>query len=73
MDISSRGYSSSLTVSGKKVLIYNIEAGGDYPVHGAYFSDGENWEWIIGAWTLEGKKHKEARTDLDLVDSFVSK
>lgn len=71
MDFPKIGYPTTVTVLGKEVLIYNIYGGGDYPVHGAYFSGGEAWEWIPAAWTLDGKKHKGVRSDLDLARSFI--
>lgn len=73
MEFPQIGYPSTLTVSGRKVLIYNIYGGGAYPVHGAYYSDGEDWEWVISAWTLSGKKFADVSSDLDLVDSFETK
>lgn len=40
---------------GRKVRIYATDAGGEYPVHGAYFH-GDKWYNI--SWTKEGKIYK---------------
>lgn len=39
------------TASGLPVLIYNINGGGNYPIHGAFFKDGT---WIPLSWTASG-------------------
>ena len=73
MEFPKIGYPSTLTLTGKEVLVYNIYGGGEYPVHGAYLAGGENNEWIPAAWTLEGKKIKGSQSDLDLVIQFEQK
>lgn len=70
MEFPKIGYPATVTVSGAEVLIYNVWGGGDYPVHGAYFSGGEEWEWVISAWTRDGKKVKDLQSPLDLVIDF---
>src|ERR1700743_1320929 len=39
-------------VDGHQVRIYSIDAGGYYPVHGAYLLDDK---WKIYAWTIDGR------------------
>lgn len=66
-----KGYPLTKTVGGRPVIIYNIYSGGAYPVHGAYWSGDEDFQWVLSAWTLEGRKVAESRSDLDLIESFV--
>ena len=58
-------FPTTRTNSGLPIVIYTEAAGGDYPVHGAYYN-GE--EWVMSAWTAEGKKFVDiASHALDLV------
>lgn len=54
-----------VTASGWTVLIYNINAGGEYPIHGAIF-DGE--VWVLRSWRADGTYDRRAPHDLDLRD-----
>ena len=60
------GIYRSSTFSGQPVVIYTLQAGGERPIHGAYFN---KEAWMPVAWTKEGKLHSETRTGLDLVIS----
>lgn len=71
MDFPKLGYPSTITIAGQEVIVYNIYGGGDYPVHGAYFVGKEEWQWVIGAWTIDGKKIKGVPSDLDLAIGFA--
>jgi len=46
--------------------VYTIDAGGVYPIHGAYWN---NEEWIPYAWKLNGRR-QDWRTNLDLTRSY---
>lgn len=63
-------YRATTTITGRKVLIYNRYAGGQYPIHGAYFSGEEDWKWVMHAWTIQGRAHNGGTSDLDLAISF---
>lgn len=54
-----------VTASGLPVLIYNINGGGEYPVHGAIFKDGY---WHPQSWTDDGHFLVKVDDDLDLRD-----
>lgn len=55
------------TRAGHEVRIYATDAGGDYPIHGAWFFNGESWESEI--WTLDGARYASGATDrLDLIE-----
>lgn len=50
-------------------IVYTTEAGGDFPVHGAYKA-GEG-EWLPCQWTKEGHHISRHRpTDLDISGEF---
>ena len=63
MEFSQSGHRTTVTLNGTDVILYNNVAGGDYPIHGAYLADDE---WIIAAWTAQGRKFKDAQHELDL-------
>lgn len=54
------------TRSGFPVRIYATDAGGNYPVHGAFLKDGE---WIQNDWCISGKFDRSDTTPdgLDLI------
>jgi hypothetical protein len=39
-----------LTRDGRKVRIYAVDAGGDYPVHGAILKAGTDGDWTAETW-----------------------
>jgi hypothetical protein len=41
------------TRDGGEIRIYDDDAGGDYPIHGAYWNEAEK-AWFLVAWTSEG-------------------
>lgn len=55
-----------ITIKGTIVKIYNTNAGGEYPIHGAYNAGDD--EWILACWTKEGRKFNGTRHELDLLD-----
>lgn len=55
------------TRSGKDVRIYSVDAGGDYPVHGSYYST-RYGEWSATSWTAEGLYGKSGSHPLHLVE-----
>ncbi len=62
----SGNYIRGKTRGGSEVRIYADDAGGDYPVHGAWWYEAEN-KWVPAAWTLEGySTSKETPRSLDL-------
>ena len=63
MEFSKSGYRTTVTLNGTDVILYNNEAGGLYPIHGAYLADDE---WILAAWTAQGRKFKDVQHELDL-------
>jgi len=51
---------------GDDAIIYNTDAGGDYPVHGATFHHGI---WHTDTWTSTGRNNKdEPEGDDDLIE-----
>lgn len=71
------GYRVTTTVTGISVIIYNTEAGGSHPIHGAYWGGPTSFEesdyafeWIPTCWMKNGRRFKERVSDLDLVLSF---
>jgi hypothetical protein len=54
------------------VRIYKIDAGGEYPVHGAYQYEKYENEWIFTVWTIHGKHNTGEKSPghemLDLVE-----
>ena len=60
------GISKSVTLLGTPVVIYTFSAGGDRPIHGAYFS-GE--AWFMCAWTNLGRVNPGHTSPLDIVIS----
>lgn len=67
------------TVSERPVRIYDVEAGGTHPIHGAYYAgecdlaalEGGNggkvdMGWIICCWTETGKRFDKWSSGLDL-------
>lgn len=54
------------TRDGREVRIYTTDAGGIYPVHGA-FKDPDG-EWALEAWTLSGLFIRGEEDDLDLIE-----
>lgn len=56
--------------SGIKVCVYTTQAGGEFPIHGAYESS--LGEWIITAWRADGKwKPGCASAALDLCKAIA--
>ena len=53
-----------LTRVGTPVKIYSVNAGGDNPIHGAYFSGDR---WVLAAWTKEGLVYTGQVRNLDIV------
>ena len=61
-----KGLFETSTVTGRRVIIYNISAGGDRPIHGAYLADKTTDEWIQCSWGANGRFRENARTSLDI-------
>ena len=53
------------TKSGYEVRIYATDAGGKYPVHGAYKEDGD---WVMHYWTKDGFNVFGLTGSMDLVE-----
>ena len=55
--------------AGHRVIIYTTNAGGDYPIHGAYWPTGVG-EWIPLSWKRNGRridyKLRSRPSDLDI-------
>lgn len=53
-----------ITRLGYEVIIYSTDRGGLYPVHGAYYFDGD---WHLAKWTKDGKlyQHRDSERDLE--------
>lgn len=59
-------YVRGKTRDGGEIRIYCDNAGGEYPLHGAYYWEGEQ-RWIPCAWTLDGYVvNKETPRSLDI-------
>ena len=54
------------TRDGREVKIYDTEAGGCYPIHGAFRSTDGDWE--VSTWTREGMFAGDRESHLDLVE-----
>lgn len=50
------------TRDGRKVRIYAVDGGGEYPIHGVYFNGNK---WQLTSWTRDG------RISLTMCDSFA--
>lgn len=62
----------SASIDGTPVIIYNTEAGGDYPIHGAYLFDGN---WYLSCWTRNGKRFITEDMEphpLDLPEAYLN-
>ena len=65
---SSGNYVRGKTRGGSEVRIYCDDAGGEYPVHGAWWYEAE-LKWFPQAWTLDGyivSKDQPRSLDLNL-------
>lgn len=63
---SSGNYVTGKTRGGNKLRIYSDEAGGEYPIHGAYYYEAED-RWVQAAWTEDGYcQGKETPRSLDI-------
>jgi hypothetical protein len=58
------GIFTTSTLSGQTVVLYTLRAGGERPIHGAYYN---RVEWIPVAWTKRGKIDDDTSTWLDIV------
>jgi hypothetical protein len=57
------------TRDGREVRIYAVDAGGDYPVHGATLGLGGTADWDKASWTQSGHCYSEENTSChDLVE-----
>ena len=55
------------TDGGERAIIYSTNAGGNQPIHGAWFADHING-WLITAWYKDGKRtHLKEPSALDIV------
>lgn len=54
------------TRGGYEYEIYAINRGGDYPVHGAYYSPNIK-TWILCTWRDDGRYHRGRESDEDLL------
>ena len=62
----STNFARGKTRGGSEVRIYADDAGGDYPIHGAWWYEAET-RWVSAAWTAEGFCFsKEQPRSLDL-------
>lgn len=63
------------TNSGNLCLIYTKQAGGLYPIHGAYLiKNGENNEWLPCFWTAEGYRISQIKpSGLDITKALHEK
>lgn len=48
------GFPIVVADGGATVIIYTAEGGGDYPIHGAYYSGDAESGWIPVAWQANG-------------------
>jgi hypothetical protein len=62
-----RGVYETTTYSGRRVIIYTFDAGGQRPIHGAYSCTADDSEWIPVAWFANGRIDEEKRSNLDIV------
>ena len=56
------------TRGGSEIRIYDDDAGGEYPIHGAWFYQAEA-RWIPAAWTKEGfviEKDQPRQLDINI-------
>ena len=59
-------YVRGKTRDGGEIRIYADDAGGEYPLHGAYWYEAEQ-RWVPAAWTLDGYVvNKETPRSLDV-------
>jgi hypothetical protein len=56
------------TRDGREVQIYDVDAGGKYPVHGAVLSSGTDGDWASSGWTERGQHWEVEKGPLDLVE-----
>ena len=54
------------TRDGREVRIYAVDGGGEYPVHGAYYYNGNRWYQC--SWSETGGVHMSHTTDYDLIE-----
>ena len=53
------------TRCGYSVRLYAKDGGGEYSVHGAYFSQGK---WIVFCWSIMGEAYIGRTSELDLIE-----
>ena len=53
------------TREGEPVRIYAIDAGGEYPVHGAAYADGQ---WHVATWSILGNSFDGKERPFDLFE-----
>ena len=58
-------YGKGRTRAGHVVDIYRTDAGGQFPIHGAYKAGDE---WIPMAWRVDGLINPAVTTNIDLVE-----
>lgn len=56
---------------GVDVIIYTTQAGGDRPIHGAFWA-GEKWGWIPTSWTIEGQYAASFQSNLDIKMAIIN-
>lgn len=52
--------------AGIEVIIYNASAGGQAPIHGAYFADQKGFKWVPWSWDAKGKSFPLRVHNLDI-------
>lgn len=61
-----------VTDGGSKVLIYTTNAGGEWPIHGAFNSGTDEYGWSVWAWRLEGRSFNREEHVLDISKAIAS-
>lgn len=52
--------------AGIEVIVYNPAAGGQAPIHGAYFADQKGFKWVPWSWDAKGKSFPLRIHNLDI-------
>ena len=67
------GFPEIKTDQGHRVIIYSTNAGGDQPIHGAWFCDLTN-SWLVTAWSEDGLRIPlRGRSALDITGAINEK
>lgn len=53
------------TRDGREVRIYDVNCGGDWPIHGAHYDGGR---WSVCAWKKKGRIFDDGECSLDLIE-----